>query len=338
MLTLKKTSEGKFLCWIYRNKKRFQEVFWHPFRKKELRNAVQDLQVFNTEHLRDKLKLTRPQASILFEHLKNESEPEANSKFTSKFFKLKKFVTDALYSEMDLSDQPDLKFVSDFPDKKKDWPASELVAGASSSGKTYYIKEKVLRNLKGPPGKRRQFLFISNEFDMDDTLAELRKPKYKKWVHGIDVSDDSIQASIEENDYSIEEYFKREIRQVVYDLPPGSVIIADDLEDSLIKKPMFDLINRALRTFRHRKVGIMYILHRIRSGKLSSQGHQSVKYITVFPKSQRGKILDLFIENGQSKREAVRNLEDFKLSKSRSVSLHMFNPTCLISEEYLRLF
>ncbi len=338
MLTLQDTPGGKFLCWIYKNNKRHQRVYWHPRRELKYRNAVPDLNIFNTEVLRDQFKVTRQQAGVIFAHIKNTTEPDDATRLQNKFFKIKKFVAEALYSEMDLSDEPDLKFVTDFPEKKKEWAGSEFVAGASSSGKTWYIKEKILRNLKGPPSHRRKFLFISNQFDLDDTLQELRKPKYSTWFSGIDVSDDSISSNMQENNLTAEQYFTQNIRNPIYDLPPSSVVLFDDLEDSLIKGPSFQLINRMLRTFRHRKVGVMYIIHRIKAGHLSSQGNQSVKYITTFPKSQKGKVLQLFLDQGMTKKEAARNLEDMKLAKGRHLSLRMWAPTCMISEEYLRLF
>jgi len=338
MLTMTETSETKFMAWIYKDGKRFQKVFWHPRRELKYRNSVKDLSIFDTEGLRDLLNITRNQSKTLFEHLKNDTEPDDNSKMQNKYFKLKKTVAELLFSEMDLSDIPNMQFVTDFPEKKKDWAGSEFVAGASSSGKTYYIKEKVLRNLRGPAKQRRNFLFISNQYDLDETLKELRKPKYNKWFHGIDVSDESIKNAMELSNYTVEQYFAEEIRRPVYDMPKGSVILCDDLEDSLIKTPMFHLINKMLRTFRHRGVGVIFIIHRIKAGTLSSQANQSVKYLTTFPKSQRGKVLQLFIDMGMRKVDAVRNLNDMKLARGRHCSLHMFAPTALITEEYLRLF
>ena len=333
MLTLTETPETTFVAWIYENGKRKQKIWYHPYRDKALRNSVDNLDTFNTEPFRDRFRLTRQQASSIFEHLKKGTEPDEMHQ-QNKFFKIKKHVEEALYSEMDLSDIPNQKIMVDFPDKG--WACTELVAAGSSAGKSYFLKEKVLRNLLGPVRFRRNYLWISNEYDIDKTLAVLKKPKFERWFTGIDISDASIENTLDSQ--TADEFFQKNVKFPIMNMPPDSVICVDDAEDSMIYKQMFKMINKLLRTGRHSSTGMVYILHRIRSGNYSSQASSSCRYFTIFPRLAKGKVLDFLIDQGVAKREAQRHLDDFSHARSRHMTVRLHAPTCLISEEFIRLF
>ena len=333
MLTLTETPESTFVCWIYENNKRKQKIWYHPYRDKKLRNSVDNLDSFNTEPFRDRFRLTRHQASSIIDHLKKGTEPDEKH-VQNKFFKIKKHLEEALYSEMDLSDIPNQKIVVDFPDKG--WACTELIAAGSSAGKTWYLKEKVLRNLLGPARYRRNYLWISNEYDIDTTLAPLKKPKFQKYFTGIDISDSSIENTLET--HSVDDFFQKNVKNAVLNLEAGSVVIVDDAQDSPIYKQMFKLINKMLRTGRHNNIGLCYILHKIKSGLYSTQASSSCRYYTIYPKLAKGKVLEFLIEQGVAKREAVRHLDDFSHARSRHMTVRLHSPTCLISEEFIRLF
>jgi len=246
MITLTKQPESSFIAWIYVKNKRKQPIFYHPYRDISLRNSVDNLESFNTEVFRDRFRITKIQANEIIAHLKKKTEPEEKT-ILNKFFKIKKYVEEALYSELDVSDLPNTKIMVDFPDKG--WACTELVAAGSASGKTWYLKEKVLRNLLGPPKHRRHFLWISNEFDVDRTLEILKKPKFQTYFEGIDISDSSIEQAMVSQ--TPEEFYKTNVKSAVLQMPPGSVIVVDDAQDSPIYKYMFKLINKLLRTGRH---------------------------------------------------------------------------------------
>jgi RecA-family ATPase len=229
---------------------------------------------------------------------------------------------------------PNQKIVVDFPDKG--WACTELIAAGSSAGKTWYLKEKILRNLLGPARYRRNFLYISNEYDVDTTLAVLKKPKFQKYFTGIDISDSSIANTLDTQ--TADEFFQKNVKNVILNMPPQSVICIDDALDSLIYKQMFKMINKLLRTGRHSSTGLVYILHRIRSGNYSSQANSSCRYFTIFPRLAKGKVLEFLIDQGVAKREAVRHLEDYSHARSRHMTVRLHSPTCLISEDFLRLF
>jgi hypothetical protein len=333
MLTLTETPESTFVAWIYENRKRKKKIWYHPFRDVKLRNSVDNLESFNTETFRDRFRITRPQATSIIDHLTNKTEPDEKH-LHNKFFKIKKHIEESLYSEMDLSDIPNQKIMIDFPDSG--WACTELVASGSSAGKTWYLKEKVLRNLLGPAKFRRNFLWISNEFEIDKTLSILKKPKFQKYFTGVDISDASVDNAFDSQ--SADEFFQKNVKNAVLNLEPGSVCIVDDAQDSPIYKQMFKMINKLLRTGRHNSIGLCYILHKIKSGLYSTQASSSCRFYTIFPKLAKGKVLDFLLDQGVSKREAVRHLEDFSHARSRQMTVRLHAPTCLISEEFIRLF
>ena len=136
---------------------------------------------------------------------------------------------------------------------------------------------------------------------------------------------------------SREEFFKNKVKNVIEQLEPGSVVIMDDPMDSAIAKQLRPYIATLLRTARHDAIGLMYIVHSIRSGSWSSQAHNSVKYFVLFPRSQRGKIRNyLNQEVGLTLKEARENVADFG-DAGRVLQVRIHAPQCLISEKLIRL-
>ena len=180
MITLRDHPENTFLAWLYENKKRKHKIFYHPHKDLNLRMSVESLDSFNTERFRDRFKVSGTQATDIINHLKNKTTPEGG--LQGKFFKIKKYLDEALYKELDVSNS-NQKIVVDFPDNKE-WAATMLVCAGSGSGKTHFLKEMCLRCMKNTKAKnKRNILWISNEYEIDNTIRELKSPKFHKYFH-----------------------------------------------------------------------------------------------------------------------------------------------------------
>jgi hypothetical protein len=331
MITLQKHKDNVELCKLKTGKKRVP-VYWHPVRKPELRLAVSDVCSFNTEEFRDKFRLSKNQAEEIIKHLKSNSCPENH--LQSKHFQVKRFIEDSLYTQMDLSDSPNQQLEVCFPKGAQSWGELSLICGASSSGKTWHCVDKMLRNLNGPAENRRQFAVISNEWNKDKTLELLKDEKYRSYVTGIDISENALEMS---QHATPEEYFRNEVQGILDYAERGTVILIDDAMDSCCARILRTKINRMLRTSRHDDVGLMFILHSIRSGLWSSQASSSCKWFVLFPRSQKGKVRDfLNKELGCTLQEARDHVHNFSQS-GRAMSVRLFSPQCLISENRLQL-
>ena len=115
--------------------------------------------------------------------------------------------------------------------------------------------------------------------------------------------------------------------------------IFDDPVDAAegLQTPIRNLINRSLRVSRHKQMGLMFILHRIRSGTWSVQGSNSCKYFVLFPRSQKGKCVQFLNQDmGLTLRESRRMVADFAAT-GRAMTVQLFAPNCLIGDTLIRL-
>ena len=327
MLTLQEDVENTKICELMENKKR-TPIYWHPRMRKDLRSAVDNLDSFNTEKFRDRFELSKDQANDIFSGLKNEEVCEHNQ---SKYFKCKDFIQNSLLTEMNIEDQEG-EFTIDFP-KGQGFCGHHLVVGGTSSGKTWTAMNKCLRNLKGPKKDRRNIIYFSAEWNRDRTLEPLRDKKYKEWVDGVDCSEDGLKNSQWETS---EEFFKNEI-QLRCDIADPCVIVFDDSMDMCCNRSIKPLINRMMRVARHQGINLIVLLHCLRSASWSSQSHQSCKYITVYPRSQKGKIRDyLNTDIGLTLRESREVVNDFaQCGRAMTIGLHC--PQFAMNNKLLRL-
>ena len=289
------------------------------------------MNTFNTEEFRDRFHLSKQQADLIIHSLQTDVTPEGG--LQQKFFKVKKYIENSLYNEMDLRGSKQ-EIVLDFPPGSDTWGENAMCCGASSSGKTYLVVQKFLRNLEGPEKDRRQFVIISNEWEKDKTLSLLKKEKYRKYLTGIDVSERSLEMS---QHATAQEYFDKEVKPHIEYAEKGTVIFCDDPVDSCVHLQLRKTINRMLRTSRHDAVSLIFVLHSIRSGIWSAQASSSCKYFILFPRSQRGKVRDfLNKEIGLTLAESREAVQHFAQS-GRGMTVRLFSPQCLIGTNRLEL-
>lgn len=300
-----------------------------------MQNHIEDISVFNTQDLRDRFELSREQADDIMSHLKDGTVSEKNQ---SKFFKVKRHLDEILYTEMDISDQGDSEFEINFNEEGKTlgFCGHTIVAGATSAGKTYSQKARLLRCLNSNKKNRRRVFWFSSEWDSDKTLQELKKDKYSEYVTGKEISD----AAVKDSDFaSPDEFFRSEIEMVIENAPPHSLLIFDDPVDCCaeIQGSVRRLINKLLRVGRHKQLSVIFILHRIKSGAWSTQGSNSCRYFWLFPRSQKGACRDFLNTSlGLTLGESRRMVKDFS-ERGRNMVCHLFHPNCLIGDSLIRL-
>ena len=329
MLTLQKHPANVRLCTLVQGKKK-TPVFWHPRIDKSLMNEVENVGSFNTEPLRDKYELSEEQANEIFTGLRDNVVCEHNS---SKFFKCKRHVSDALIGEMDISDT-DGEFVVDFDKDPTTYSGHALFCGGTNSGKTTAFAQQAQRCLDGPKAQRRRFLIFSAEWDSDSSLSVLKKDKYYHYVQGIDCSESSFKDS---NWQTEQEFFQNEIKKRVEYARPGTIVFFDDIVDQVSSQYTRTLINRLFRTARHQGLTICIVLHNLRSGAFSTQAHSSIKFLHLFPKSQKGKLTNFLNRDlGLPMQRAREHIQAFGQT-GRRMTVRLHAPECLIGEKLIRL-
>ena len=308
----------------------FTPIYWHPTQQDELMSAVHDLGTFNDAYFRDRFELSEEQAANIFKGLAEEQVVEKNQ---SKYFKVKRHIKETLLSTMDVSDTKG-EFIVDFEENPNEYTHHMLLAGGTGSGKTHFAREMCLRNLDGPKRSRRHFLIISSEWNEDSTLKPLKKEKYNQYVTGIDISENSLKDS---EWTTKEQFFQNEVKLRVEHAPRGTVCLCDDNMDSCCPDCMRRLINRGLRVFRHQGISLMVIIHSIRSGSWSSQAYNSIRYLVLFPRSQRGKIVNYLNQDvGLPLKEARETVRQFA-QVSRHLIVRIHSPEVLIGEKLIKV-
>jgi hypothetical protein len=334
MLTLTENPENIHLMSMKPEKgKESVPVYWHPTIKPELRNSVETLDFFfKNDDFRNMFELSGPEADAIQESLDRD---EVCCQHQKKYFKCKRFISESLYQEMNI-ESDNKKFILDFPPGGESYGWCCFCCGGSGSGKSFWCIDRILRNLKGPKKDRRNFIYCSAELSLDKTLAPVRdNERYKDNFVGVDISEDAIKDS----GLTPGEYYDQKIGIRVDTAAPGTILICDDYRDSVpeVAERMRRMIDRTQRVGRHRKLGLIFILHKLKSGMWSSTAYSSCKYIVVFPRSQKNKIRDLLEKDfGFTKREARRTVSDFAQT-GRACWIHAHAPNYIANDNLLRL-
>ena len=329
MLTLHKTDSTIQIATLVEGRS-VTPIFWHPVEKEELMNSVTDLGTFNDIYFRDRFELSDQQATDIFTGLANDAVVEKNQ---SKYFKVKRHIKRNLMSTMNISDTNGV-FKINFEPNPKEYTHHTLLAGGTNSGKTHFAVQMILDNLDGKKELKRHFLIISSEWDDDSTLKPLKKEKYRQYVRGIDISENSLKDS---EWGTKEEFFANEVKLRVEHAPRGAVVLIDDGQDGCCPDQLRRLINRGLRVFRHQGISLMVIIHSIRSGAWSQQAYNSIRYLVLFPRSQKGKITNYLNQDvGLPLKEARETVREFAQT-GRSMVVRIHSPECLIGPTLIKI-
>ena len=283
----------------------------------------------DSDEFREEFNLSRKEAKLIKQSLRSDIVPENNNQLKSKFYSIRKNLNQRLFNEIDLRGT-DKTISWKFGEDIKSWPQTSVVIGSSASGKTFLVKSWIEDALKRK--KKRNFIYLSPEFNIDQTLKKLRNNKrWQKYFQGIDVSDDTFK----EAEQSPAQYWTDVIKPRLLNAGSGSVIILDDNKDSEVYKQTRAFMIKYMRTGRHRGVGLISIQHNIRGGKDTAQAFSSVKTIVLFPRAGgKGKIVDFLHELTGLPLKRAHNIAEIFAESGRWMAINNWSPVVLFGPKY----
>ena len=280
------------------------------------------------DEFRERYNLSRKEAKELKKSLRSDIVPE--TKLKSKFYEVRRDLNQRLYNEIDLRGTN--KEISwKFPQDPKQWATTSLVIGSSGVGKTHLVRMWIEEALKRK--KKRKFIYISPEFEVDETLKKLRNNKrWARYFKGIDVSDKAFK---EAEQGAADDWWTQIIFPILNNAEEGTSVILDDAPDSVVYKQLQKFLIKYLRTGRHRKVAVVSLQHSVRGGKWTSQAYSSVKTVVLFPRGGgKGRIVDFLTETlGLTRRKAIEMCELFAES-GRWMAINSWSPVVLYGPRY----
>ena len=312
-------------------------VYWHRKKDKRYRIEIEDSDEYlSSKDFRIRYKISELEQEQLKDCILDDKCPE-NSSLVKKFFKIREDLEERLYGELILGPNEYLR--TDFPDDKKVFPHHRLVVGGTGQGKTYACVSEALANLQGKPSARLNILYLSTELEYDKTLKTILQKRYQNLVTGVDTSEEAYQKWSEETEGggSVQKWFEEEILSKVNSAKEHTHMYFDDSRDSPAHKQLLNLLNKALRTFRHKKISVTSIQHRIRGREWTSQSFSSILGILLFPNSSKGKIVDFLAHDiGLGIRKARQCVKLFS-DTGRTLFVRFHTPEALIGTRVIQL-
>ena len=334
MLTFSKSKEAVLIGNIIEKNKK-KQLYWHPKREEELLIPPDFDGYMHSKKFRNKYHLTAKEVALIIPAL-YEDDPIESGTLKKKFFKVRDDLEESAFTELRLP--VNMKFIPQYyPEDKTTWPGSFMVTAASGAGKDYFILNQLIKpNLDGPTRNKRHFLYLSAEANTDKTIiaSGLKKVKYQNWIQFVDISEAGMNVTEHK---APQEFFDKHIMPKIKYLQPGSLVVMSDYMDSAIPHQLRKLSNTALRTFRHKGIGMLLVLHSIKSGLFSSQSHNSVKGFVLFPRSSFYKIKQWLKDDVNMSPHEISILNEMR-QKDRSFYLHMHTPNFIANSRIIKLF
>jgi len=305
---------------VYTQFKKEEKLRISPFRDSK--------KYLDTDEFRERYNLSRNEAKLLKASLRSDIVPE--TKLKAKFYEVRRDLNQRLYNEIDLR-ETDKEIHWKFPQDPKKWATTSLVIGSSGVGKTYLVRMWLEEALKRK--KKRKFIYVSPEFEIDETLKKLRNNKrWKNYFKGIDVSDKAFK---EAEQGSAEDWWDQVIFPILNNAEEGTTIIMDDSPEAVVWRQLQKFLIKYLRTGRHRKVAVVSLQHNIKGGRWTSQSFSSVKTVVLFPRGGgKGKIVEFMTETlGLTRRKASELCELFAES-GRWMAINSWSPVVLYGPRY----
>ena len=334
MLTFEKTPDGTMIGNVVENNKK-TPLYWHPKREEQYLVPPDFDDYMHSKKFRNRYKLTANEIDAIIPAI-YEDNPIEKTGLKKKFFKIREDLETSAYTELRLP--TNMMFVPQYyPQDRHTWPGTFMVTASSGAGKDYWILHNLIKpNLDGRRANRRRFLYLSAEALVDRTITKsgLRKAKYRNYIDFVDISEAGLRDTQFE---SKEEFFEKHIMMKIKHLPPGSLIVLNDYMDSVIPHELRKFSDRALRTYRHRQIGVLLVMHSIKSGLFSSQSHNSTKAFVLFPRSSFYKIKQWLREDVNMSPSEIEILNEMR-QKDRSVYLHVHTPNYICNSRIIKLF
>ena len=340
MISLTKGPYAKEICRLYNGKPEEhhgtmegQPVYWLPKKDPKYRLEMEDAEAFlMSDEFRIRYRLAPVEQTKLVECLLDDKCPEDKTAIVKRFYDIRADLKERMYEEMILNDNQ--YFRVDWPEKKDEWSRHVVIIASTGAGKTWLARSWCLHNLQGPRNQRRNIIYASTELEHDKTLQPLLGKRYEKYVTGVDTSDEAFE-NWKENDEnagkSIHDWFESAILPPIEHAPPGSHVFLDDSKDSPADKFILKLLNKALRTYRHKKIGVTSLQHAIRGRDWTSQSFSSVFGVVLFPNSGgKGKQVSFLADDIGFGVRRARQLVKLFAETGRECFIRMHTPTCCI--------
>ena len=263
-------------------------------------------------------------------------EPDVGEALRSEYWELHKVYERALRTEMYLGDQDELYFEHNLPRDKRTWGGNFILVGNSGAGKTYWVVQLLLRYLRASkPHSRRTLIYVSPEWKIDKTVHKLKDKRYAFNVLGIDVSEEAVH----ESGLDVAAYFKTNVREVVEKHGEKAIIVLDDFMDAAtgMEQMLRKMYIRGLRTARHKTTSIVSLVHSYASGKNTSQAIQSVKFIVMFCRSSKSRIIMFLRDHLQIPTKEGKELVERFAKLDRYMIIRMHSPVAIYNSKYLLL-
>jgi hypothetical protein len=286
----------------------------------------------DSDEFRERYSLSLREAKELKNALRSNIVPDGALK--GQFYRVRKDLNDRLYTEIDLRGT-DKTISWRFPHKVKEWPETQIIIGSSGVGKTHKVVGELVEALKR--GRKRKFVYVSPELNVDTTLKKLLNTKrWQKNFQGLDVSDSAFEEwQIENQGGNADQWWDKEIGAVLNNLEPGTFCVLDDAPDSFVHSQLQKWLIKYLRTGRHKKIGVGSIQHLVRGRRWTSQSFSSVKWITLFPRGGgKGKQVEFLYEQLGINRRKGRELVDLFGEHGRYMTIHQWSPTVIFGPKY----
>ena len=264
------------------------------------------------------------------------AEPDSGEPLRSEYWELHKVYERALRTEMFLGDQDDLYFEHNLPRNKETWAGTFLLVGNSGAGKTYWMVQLFLRYMRAvKPYARRTLIYISPEWSLDTTLKPLKDKRYALNVLGVDVSEKAVR----ESGLDVGTYYQSKVVDVVEKHGEKAIVVFDDFMDAAPGMEMMlrKLYVRGLRTARHLVTSVISLVHSYASGKNTSQAIQSVKFIVMFCRSSKSRIVMFLRDHLQVPTKEGKEIVERFAKLGRYMIIRMHSPVAIYNSNYLML-
>lgn len=314
-------------------------IYWLPKKDKKYRLELDDAEEFlRSAEFRIRYKLSDSVHEALVKCILDDKCPDDKG-LVKKFYTIREDLENRLYEELILGDDQYIRIP--FPEKKDEWSGMWICIASTGAGKTWAQVMKCIDMLQRPPNKRRKIIYVSTELGQDKTLKPLMAKRYEKWVTGVDTSDEAFDSWREDDNNtgsSVQQWFDETILPPIENAEKGSHIFIDDPKDSLANKQILRLLNKALRTYRHKVIGVTSLQHAIRGRDWTSQSFSSVFAIELFPAGGgKGKIMQYLADDVGVGIRRAREITKLFAETGRKMTIRQHTPTCLIGDRIVML-